>query len=227
MSSIAQLVSELAHSVQQADSVPVRKALKLSIIHARNDLIRKSYGNHNYVDKGLQQRIKLTLTNVPDGDLNGVNIKDIGCVKRTTNKVPRPTRFTNNLPFLSVRTAGVKTSIEIPFAREASSRFYGNLPGLCGMATYDYINEYIYINTSANDMFNNLGAIIVESVFEYPHLIPVETNEDKFYENLVDDNDEFLIPEDMIQDLKKIVLETYNASVVRQTNEINRANLVK
>ena len=71
MSSIAQIVSEVAHSVKQPDSVPVRRAIKLGIIHARNEAIRRSYGNHNYTDKILQQRFKLTLTDIPDGDLTG------------------------------------------------------------------------------------------------------------------------------------------------------------
>ena len=53
MASINQLISEIAHSVQQADSVPVRRAIKLGIIHARNEAIRRSYGNHNYTDKVL------------------------------------------------------------------------------------------------------------------------------------------------------------------------------
>ena len=61
MASINQLISEIAHSVKQADSIPVRRAIKLGIIHARNELIRHSYANHNYTDKVLQQRFKLLL----------------------------------------------------------------------------------------------------------------------------------------------------------------------
>lgn len=38
MASINQLVSEIAHSLQQADSIPVRRAIKLGIIHARNKI---------------------------------------------------------------------------------------------------------------------------------------------------------------------------------------------
>ena len=59
MASINQLISEIAHSVKQADSIPVRRAIKLGIIHARNELIRHSYANHNYTDKVLQQRFKI------------------------------------------------------------------------------------------------------------------------------------------------------------------------
>ena len=58
MSSISQLVSEIAHSVKQADSIPVRKAIRLSIIHARNQLIRQSYTNHNYADKDYNKDLK-------------------------------------------------------------------------------------------------------------------------------------------------------------------------
>lgn len=227
MASIAQLVSEIAHSVKQADSVPVRRAIKLGIIHARNELIRRSYANNNYTDKVLQQRFKVSLTDVPDGDLYGSEhaIKDT--IKRTTTKVPRPVRLTNNLPFHSVRTTGVKNPIEIAFVKEASAKYYNNLPGMCPVITYDYINDYIYINIPNNNKLKNIGSIIVESVFEYPHIIQVETVDGKLDLNSIDDNDEFLLPEDMISNIKKIIIETWNPEIIRDTNEVTSDNLVK
>lgn len=226
MASIAQLVSEIAHSLKQANSVPVRNAIKLAIIHARNEAIRRSYSNHNYTDKILQQRVRLSLTNVPDGDIADINSLVVPNIKRTTNKVPRPVRLLNNLPFHSVRTVGVKNSIEIPFVKEASSKYYNSLPGMCPVITYDYINEYIYINTPTHSKLNNLNYIVVESVFEYPHIIETETKDGKLNIDSIDDNDEFLLPEDMINGIKKLILETWNPQVVRTTNEIPSSNIV-
>ena len=227
MSSIAQLVSEIAHSLKQPDSVPVRSAIKLGIIHARNEVIRRSYGNHNYTDKVLQQRFRLSLTNVPDGDLYGSENLNIARIKRTLNKIPRPTRLSNNLPFHSVRTIGVKKPIEIPFVKESVSHYYSSLPGMCPAITYDYINEYIYLNIPKDNNLQNLGAIIVESVFEYPHIIQTETVDGKIDIDNIDDNDEFLLPEDMISTVKKIILETWNPNVIRDTNEVPSINIVK
>lgn len=226
MSTLNQLISEIAHAVKQPDSIPVRRAIKLSIIHARNELIRHSVETHNYTDKGLQQRFRIALIDVPDGDLDGSKdvVKDT--IKRTASKVPRPTRLTNNLPFHSVRTAGVKSPVEIAFVKEASSRYYSALPGMCPAITYDYINEYIYINTTGNPEFAQLGAIIIESVFEYPHMIETETHEGKLNIDDIDDNDEFLLPEDMIGSIKKIVLETFNVEVIRDTNEVPSPNVI-
>lgn len=225
MSSINQIISEIAHSIKQANSIPVRRAIKLGIIHARNELIRRTYQNNNYTDKVLQQRFKLTLINVPDGDLYGTEDLDLPKIKRTTNKVPRPVRLTNNLPFHSVRTAGVNNPIEIPFVKEASSKFYCKLPGMCPIVTYDYINEYIYINTINNEILNDLNSIIIESVFEYPHIIEIETINEKTNIDDIDDDDEFLLPEDMINNVKKLVLETWNTNVIRDNNEIQSINL--
>lgn len=227
MSSIAQLVSEIAHSVKQPNSVPVRRAIKLSIIHARNDLIRKSFSNHNYTDKVLQQRFKLSLIDVPDGDIYGSGGIITNTVKRTANKVPRPVRLTNNLPFHSVRTIGVTNPHEIAFIKEASAKFYNNLPGMCPVISYDYINEYIYLNIKKDSVLNNLGAIVIESVFEYPHIIETETIEGKLDINSIDDNNEFLLPEDMIDDIKKIVLESWNANIIRTTNEVPAPSIVQ
>ena len=226
MSSIAQLVSEIAHSVKQPNSVPVRRAIKLSIIHARNNLIRKSFSNHNYSDKVLQQRFRVSLIDVPDGDIYGSEGIITNTIKRTANKVPRPVRLTNNLPFHSVRTIGVTNPHEIAFVKEASAKFYNSLPGMCPVITYDYINEYIYINIQKGSVLNNLGAIVIESIFEYPHIIETETVEGKLDINAIDDNDEFLLPEDMIDAIKQLVLETWNKEIIRNTNEVPAPNIV-
>lgn len=226
MSSIAQLVSEIAHSVKQPNSVPVRRAIKLSIIHARNNLIRKSFNNHNYSDKVLQQRFRVSLIDVPDGDVYGSEGIITNTIKRTANKVPRPVRLTNNLPFHSVRTVGVTNPHEIAFVKEASAKFYNSLPGMCPVITYDYINEYIYVNIQKGSALNNLGAIVIESIFEYPHIIETETVEGKLDINAIDDNDEFLLPEDMIDAIKQIVLETWNKEIIRNTNEVPAPNIV-
>lgn len=226
MSSIAQLVSEIAHSVKQPNSVPVRRAIKLSIIHARNNLIRKSFSNHNYSDKVLQQRFRVSLIDVPDGDVYGSEGIITNIIKRTANKVPRPVRLTNNLPFHSVRTVGVTNPHEIAFVKEASAKFYNSLPGMCPVITYDYINEYIYVNIQKGSVLNNLGAIVIESIFEYPHIIETETVEGKLDINAIDDNDEFLLPEDMIDAIKQIVLETWNKEIIRNTNEVPAPNIV-
>ena len=226
MSSIAQLVSEIAHSVKQPNSVPVRRAITLSIIHARNNLIRKSFSNHNYSDKVLQQRFRVSLIDVPDADIYGSEGIITNTIKRTANKVPRPVRLTNNLPFHSVPTVGVTNPHEIAFVKEASAKFYNSLPGMCPVITYDYINEYIYVNIQKGSALNNLGAIVIESIFEYPHIIETETVEGKLDINAINDNDEFLLPEDMIDAIKQIVLETWNKEIIRNTNEVPAPNIV-
>lgn len=226
MSSINQLVSEIAHSVKQPDSIPVRRAIKLAIIHARNELIRHGFENHKYTDKVLQQRFRVSLINAPDGDLAGTKGIIKKFVKRTENKIPRPVRLTNNLPFHSVRTVGMQNPYEIAFAKEASAKYYKALPGMCPCITYDYINEYIYVNFPLDSKFTNIGSIIIESVFEYPHIIQTETVDGKLDIDAVDDNDEFLLPEDMIGNVKKLVLESWNVDAIRDTNEVPSINVV-
>lgn len=227
MSSLNQLVSELVHSVQQADSVPVRRAMRLAIIHGRNEAIRRTHDNNKITDKVLQQRFRLSLIDVPDGDIAGTQDLDLSKIKRTLTKVPRATRINHNLPFHSVRTSGMSHPTEIAFVKEASANFYSFLPGMCGVPTYDLINEYIYINVAGNTNLLLLQNIIVESVFEYPHMIKTETHEGVINLEDVDDDDEFLLPEDMINTVKKLALETFNYQIVRQTNEIPTPNLVK
>ena len=63
------MVSELAHSLGQPNNHALRENLKLLVIQTRNEVIRRSYENHGYVDKGLTQRFRVTLTDVNDGDI--------------------------------------------------------------------------------------------------------------------------------------------------------------
>ena len=160
MASIAMMVSELAHSLGQPNNHALRENLKLLVIQTRNECIRRSYENHSYVDKGLTQRFRVTLTDVNDGDIIlPDSIKDyvnIDKIKRTTEKVPRPVRLTNNLPFDRVSSVGYATNREFPYIKETTARFRDSVPGLCGAISYDYINEYII----PEDMYGQIKDII-------------------------------------------------------------------
>jgi hypothetical protein len=222
MASINQLVSELSHTVQGADNVAIRRAMRLAIVHARNKLIRQSYENHKSVDKVLTQRYKVAVDIVPDGDIatDGAYTTDV--VLRTIDKVNVPTRFSNGIPFLTVKTVGNVNPVIIPFIREGHYQFYNNLPGFCINIGYDYINRYIYIFVPKNSNLQNIKYITIESVFEEPAQIPIETNEGIYNYN---DNDEYFLPEDMIDDLKVIVLNSFNVQIIRDTNEVRDETL--
>lgn len=228
MSSINQLVSEIAHVAQEPNNNALRVAIKREIIHSRNELIRKSFNNHSITDKVLQQRFRLSLIDVPDGDLMSEYQLKLPVVKRTSQKVPRPTRLAHNLPFHSIRTAGVTNPLEIPFAKEASAMFANYLPGMCNLATYDYINEYIYIRLAKSNDLSGLKNIIIESVFEYPQIIETETTESKkdINEFTIDD-DEFLLPEDLIGAVKDMVYQRLHLEIHRQTNETPEPNKLR
>lgn len=221
MASIAQLVSEFAHSLKQPNNKALRENIKLLIIHTRNEVIRRSYENHGYVDKILTQRFKVTLTDVNDGDIQlPEDYTDISItkIKRTLQKVPRPVRLTNNLPFDRVSSAGFKTNKEFPYIKETSARFRSAVPGLCGMVCYDYINEYIYL-FPADDKSIDINAIIIESAFEHPNQIHKINNEVDGMDLLMDEN-EWLLSEDMIGQIKEIIYKRDLLSTIRETNEI-------
>ena len=232
MASLNQLISEIAHAVGDPNSVPLRRNIRYAILHTRNELIRKSYENHHYIDKGLQQRFRVSLIDVPDGDLHNSDTLKLPAIKRSAVKVPKPVRLTNGLPFQSIRTAGYN-NMEIAFAKEASAKFYTHLVGLCNTPVYDYINGYLYFFNHDANWFDSIGAIIVESVFEMPHLIPEETVESLKEPNTdIDsettyDNDEFLLPEDMIGAIKDIIFKRNLLNVPRETNEIPTDNIIK
>ena len=221
MASIAMLVSEFAHSLKQPNNKALRENIKLLIIHTRNEVIRRSFENHGFVDKGLVQRFKVSLTDVYDGEIElpeGMEDIDVTLIKRSCQKVPTPVRLTNNLPFDRVSSVGYKTSREFPFIKETSARFRSSVPGLCGMPCYDYINGYIYIFPADNKAFE-LEKIIIESAFEHPTEIQIANNEVDNMDVLMEEN-EFLLSEDMIGQIKDIIYKRDLLSTVRETNEI-------
>ena len=224
MASIAQLVSEIAHSVRQPNNKALRENIKLLIIQTRNEVIRRSYENHSYTDKFLTQRFKVSLTSVNDGEIllpEGYEDVDIEQVKRTLQKVPRPVRLTNNLPFDRVSSAGFKTNREFPFIKETSARFRSAVPGLCGMPCYDYINEYIYIFPAEGKSFD-LNTIVIESAFEHPNEVSILNGTLKPEDMWLDEN-EYLLSEDMIGQIKEIIYSRDLLTTVRETDEVPKA----
>lgn len=224
MASIAQLVSEMAHAVRQPNNKALRENLKLLIIQTRNEVIRRNYENHGYVDKILTQRFKVSLTTVNDGDIElpeEYDDYDITKIKRTLQRVPRPVRLTNNLPFDRVSSVGFKTNREFPYIKETSARFRSAVPGLCGMPCYDYINEYIYIFPVDCKPFE-LNKIVIESAFEHPNEISLINNTETPESIWLDEN-EYLLSEDMVGQIKEIIYKRDLIDTVRETDEIPNA----
>lgn len=218
MASIAQVVSDIAHSLKQPNNKALRANIRDIIIHTRNEIIRRSYENHGYVDKGLTQRYRVSLIDVNDGDINLPEGVDVTQIKRTEQNVPRPVRLTNNLPFDRVSTVGFATNREIPFIKETTARFRAHVPGLCAMPAYDYINGYIYVFPSDNRAIN-FNKIVIESAFEHPTPIDVENGVADEWDALLDNN-EYLLSEDMIGQIKDIIYKRDLLQVNRETNEI-------
>lgn len=219
MASIAQLVSEFAHSLGQPNNQALRNNIKSLIIHTRAEVIRRSYENHNYIDKGLTQRYRVSLISVNDGDIELPNGVTVDKIKRTKQKVQRPVRLTNNLPFDRVSTVGYKTNREIPFIKETVARFRGSLPGMCGAISYDYINDYIYLYPASNNKALTLGAIVIESAFEHPNQIILENGDYDELDVALDDN-EWVLSEDMVGQIKEIIYKRDLLNQVRQTDEV-------
>lgn len=221
MASISQIVSEFAHSLGQPNNYALRQNIKLLVIHTRNEIIRRSYENHGYTDKILTQRYKVSLTTVNDGEIvlpEGYEDVQIDKILRTEQIVPRPVRLTNNLPFDRVSTVGYKSNREIPFIKETTARFRNSIPGLCGMPCYDYINGYVYI-FPADGKSLTLGKIVIESAFEHPTPIDIENGIADEWAAYNDDN-EWLLSEDMIGQIKEIIYKRDLLNTVRETNEI-------
>lgn len=217
MASLNQIVSEIAHAIHQPNNFTTRQTIRSAVIHTFNEQIRQTYERHANVDKILMQRYRISLISVPDGDIFQSLVSTKYKVKRSKVRIPRPVRLDNNLPFVSVRTVGYD-NMAIPFIKEANAQFYKALPGMCTSLSYDYINGYLYVNGNGNPLIEPLGHIVIESPFEIPTEIPVETTEG--VESNFDNDDEFIIPEDMVERIKDVIYKRNLLNVERVTNEV-------
>ena len=127
MASLNQIVSEIAHAIHQPNNFTTRQTIRSAVIHTFNEQIRQTYERHANVDKILMQRYRISLINVPDGDIFQSLVSTKYKVKRSKTRIPRPVRLDNNLPFVSVRTVGYD-NMAIPFIKEANAQFYKALP---------------------------------------------------------------------------------------------------
>ena len=221
MASIAQLVSEFAHTLGEPNNFGLRQHIKLIIAQTRNEVIRRSFENHGYVDRVLTQRYKVSLTEINDGEIElpeGYDESDITKIKRTLQQVPRPVRLTNNLPFDRVSSVGFKTNREFPFIKETSARFRSAVPGLCATPCYDYINGFIYLFPADNKPIM-INKIVIESAFEHPTMIEID-NGIVDAEDILDESNEWLLSEDMIGQIKEIILKRGLLNGNHRTNEI-------
>ena len=102
--------------------------------------------------------------------------------------------------------------------KETSARFRSSVPGLKGLTCYDYINGYIYLFPSNNKAIE-INTICIEGAFEHPNEIEVANGETNSFNVMMDEN-EWLLSEDMIGQIKEIIYKRDLLSQVRQTNEI-------
>ena len=221
MASIAQLVSEFAHTLGEPNNFGLRQHIKLIVLQTRNEVIRRSFENHGYVDRVLVQRYKVSLTEVNDGEIElpeGYDESDITKIKRTLQQVPRPVRLTNNLPFDRVSSVGYKTNREFPFIKETSARFRSAVPGLCATPCYDYINGFIYLFPADNKPIM-LNKIVIESAFEHPTTVEMDNGLVDAMD-LLDESNEWLLSEDMIGQIKEIIMKRGLLNGNHRTNEI-------
>jgi len=221
MASINHLVSQFANAFKEPNNQVLRASLRDIIIQVRAELIRHSFEQHKYVDKVLKQRITIDVNNVLTDGCDTID-ETVACdgftyILRTSSKVPRPVRLTNNLPFDRVSTAGFSTNIEFPYIKETSARFRSSVPGLRRMDCYDYINGYIYLFPSEN-VVDSITKITIEAAFENPNLIDIQTGATT--EEAVEfDENEFLLPDDMVGQIKDIIYKRDLLNQIRETNE--------
>ena len=86
------------------------------------------------------------------------------------------------------------------------------------MPCYDYVNGFIYI-FPAEGRSIDINAIVIESAFEHPTYIDINNGVVDEWDAFSDDN-EWVLSEDMIGQIKDIIYKRDLLTTVRETNEV-------
>ena len=86
------------------------------------------------------------------------------------------------------------------------------------MPCYDYINGFIYLFPADNKDIG-INKIVIESAFEHPTIIEIDNGLVDTMD-LLDESNEWLLSEDMIGQIKEIILKRGLLNANHRTNEI-------
>ena len=83
MATLNQLISEIAHAAGSPNTLAVRRNIRQAIIHTRNELVRRSYEAHGYIDnatfRGMRYHLLSTFDKIYIIDLHGNSKKKEVC----------------------------------------------------------------------------------------------------------------------------------------------------
>ena len=199
MASLNQLSSQVATNIGRPFDVPLKKRIADLFKNVRAKYLRQSIQKYG-VDEVYIQKYVVPTTTVDIADSCAVSI---GCdVRRTTNKIANPIRYTNDAPFLLVASPSGKLIITFSQLFEVQlgedDPYFGVIP------RYSYVNNYIYLYNT------NISNILVQAAYESPELIIPSATGDTCTLTATGicytDDMEFPIPMDLIHDIK---LEVY------------------
>lgn len=235
MASLNQLVSQVAIKYGKTFDHGLRESTRSLILQLRNQEIRRSYTGNGLIDQVFKQSFIVECIEVSfdEFDFKEKSVRDVYGGKRihlrTRNRVPRPIRFTNNIPFTTIRCPGYK-SLPLMYAPDYMVSTYSTNKDFRNKMYYTYKNNLIYFynvgekyldfhsNESSHPVWipdeeketpiegEKIYYMLIEAPFEKPHLIDVNDNLDYEY---FDDN-EYLIPEDMIPAILNQIYANYN-----------------
>lgn len=182
--------------------------IKFSVKYYRALLIRRD-AERNQTNRTYLQNFIQPLIKVDEAD---TCVTQIGCeILRTENKVPKPIRLKQDTPFTFVGSVGYKKGIT--YMSPSLIEDLKFLPYIANEWFYTYINEYIYLYN-----MNKIKRILIEASFEDPTkaLTLCENSV-----NCVNDNEEFPLSADMVQQVIQSILGGEFQLVNPQDKEID------
>jgi hypothetical protein len=212
MATLNHIVTQLADALNRPTDGPFKKRLKELVIQEFAMFVSRSitkYGiDDEFVLSYLITELRLVTT------INGKTLARP--YYQTVNKIPRPLRYSSNCPFIYVG----EEDGDVPYSyRKISSRKFTNiLPNVGAGPSYDFSEDRLQlwnlpnvIITPADPLANPpTDAVIAPKtllVLQVPSDPRLSQTPDVFKDFVFDDDREFPITQDMVQQIKLSLLQ--------------------
>lgn len=213
MASLNQIAEQVAIPIGKQYDQPILTLIKDLIKQERATRLRQSIGKYG-LDVGWSNRYTVELELADIADTCEVTV---GCnILRTVNKIPRPVRYTTDVPFIYVGFVdGSQSFSYVPFYQR---RHKGSKRYTKKSITYDYRNGYVYVYDA---YLNKLGYLAIDAIHENPDLVPYCNDGDGI---CYSDDMEFPCPADMIQSIKLSLLTGELRKRIIEDSEVKQEN---
>lgn len=205
MATLNSIITQLADALNRPEDSMLRSRLKDLVIQTFALFVSRSITTYG-IDKEFVYSYYITQLQEVN-TIEGVTLTRPYII--TENKIPRPLRYSSNCPFVYVGT--VEGDISFAYRHKHSRQYTNFLPYIGEAPSYDFHEDRIilwniprFYTTAEPPVLIPIAPLLVQQVPFDPR---VASHPDEFGDFIFDDDREFPITQDLVQQIKLSLLQ--------------------